>query len=82
MVGGDEASSNPVYQFRHETTVYAGPGEAGALIPPFDHHTIRNPDERVAVTIHVYGGEMTQCHAFVPVDGGYERVLKKLCYTE
>ncbi|HTQ11210.1 MAG TPA: cysteine dioxygenase family protein, partial [Fimbriimonadaceae bacterium] len=66
--GGDGSDRNsPVYAFEHETTVYAGPGEAGALIPPFDHHTIRNPDESSAVTIHIYGGEMTHCHVFLPV---------------
>jgi predicted metal-dependent enzyme (double-stranded beta helix superfamily) len=70
-----------LYQFRQATTVFAGPGEAGALIPPFDHHTIENPDDTPAVTIHVYGGEMKHCHAFLPVEGGYERVERELCYT-
>ncbi|MFI5386869.1 MAG: hypothetical protein ACHQ50_12210 [Fimbriimonadales bacterium] len=72
---------NASYDFEHETTVFAGPGEAGALIPPFDHHTIANPDGSPAVTIHIYGGEMTHCHVFLPVEGGYERVEKTLCYT-
>jgi predicted metal-dependent enzyme (double-stranded beta helix superfamily) len=70
-----------LYTFEHETTVYAGPGEAGALIPPFDHHTICNAEDEPAVTIHVYGGEMTHCHVFLPIDGGYKRVEKTLCYT-
>jgi len=70
------------YEFQQETTVFAGPGEAGALIPPFDHHTICNAEETPAVTIHVYGGEMTHCHVFLPTEGGYERVEKTLCYTE
>lgn len=70
-----------VYAFEHETTVHAGPGEAGALIPPFDHHTIRNVDPSPAVTIHIYGGEMNHCHVFLPIEGGYERVEKTLSYT-
>lgn len=75
------AGAKPVYQFEEQTTIFAGPGEAGALIPPFDHHTICNPDDTPAVTIHIYGGEMTHCHVFLPVEGGYERVERTLCYT-
>ncbi len=86
MTAGDDPNAerqtpNVPYQFTHETMVFAGPGEAGALIPPFDHHTICNPDQTPAVTIHIYGGEMTHCHVFLPVEGGYERVQKTLCYT-
>ena len=84
VVGGEQLAvggSDGLYKFEHETTVFAGPGEAGALIPPFDHHTICNPDDTAAVTIHIYGGEMTSCHVFLPVEGGYERVQKSLCYT-
>jgi len=79
--GTQPPAPRALFRFDHETTVFAGPGEAGALIPPFDHHTIRNPDETPAVTIHIYGGEMTHCHIFLPVDGGYERVERTLCYT-
>ncbi len=75
------AQDGDLYQFKEETTVYAGPGEAGALIPPFDHHTIENSGDEPAVTIHIYGGEMNHCHAFLPVEGGYERVGKNLSYT-
>lgn len=71
-----------LYNFAPELTVFAGPGEAGALIPPFDHHTIENADAQPSVTIHIYGGEMTHCHVFLPVEGGYERVEKTLCYTQ
>ena len=71
-----------IFQFTPETTVFAGPGEAGALIPPFDHHTICNPDATPAVTIHIYGGEMTHCHVFMPIDAGYERVERTLSYTQ
>ena len=77
--GSDE---DPVVQFTKETTVFAGPGEAGALIPPFDYHTIENSIETPSVTLHVYGGEMKWCHAFVPVEGGYKREMRELKYTE
>lgn len=73
----------PVADFAVEDTIFAGPGEAGALIPPFDHHTIENANETPSVTIHVYGGEMKHCHVFLPrPEGGYERVGRDLCYTD
>ncbi|MFN8220367.1 MAG: cysteine dioxygenase family protein [Fimbriimonadales bacterium] len=77
----DDGSSD-LYQFKPELKVYAGVGEAGALIPPFEYHTIANALDTPAVTIHVYGGEMTWCHAFVPVEGGYQRERRELCYSE
>ncbi len=70
-----------LHQFVKETEIFAGPGEAGALIPPFDHHTIENPDARPAITLHVYGGEMNWCDAFVPEEGGYRMIKRQLAYT-
>lgn len=67
--------------FKREKMVIAGIADAGALIPPFDYHTIENADDTPAVTLHVYGGEMTWCHAFVPVEGGYRRETRQLTYT-
>lgn len=69
-------------KFEKETEIHAGPGEAGALIPPYDYHTIENDTETPTITLHVYGGEMTSCHVFVPIDGGFERQERALCYTE
>ena len=78
--GGDPETG--VVQFEKETVVLAGPGEAGALIPPFEYHMIRNPDSSPAITIHVYGGEMTYCHVFEPVEGGgFRRTYRELSYT-
>ncbi|MBI1756488.1 MAG: cysteine dioxygenase family protein [Fimbriimonas ginsengisoli] len=77
------ASPSPeVHAFAPEQTIYAGPGEAGALIPPFDYHTLENMESEPTVTLHVYGGEMTWCHAFIPSEGGYRRELRQLGYTE
>jgi predicted metal-dependent enzyme (double-stranded beta helix superfamily) len=70
-----------VFRFEREKEVMASIADAGALIPPFDYHTIENPDATPSVTIHVYGGEMTWCHAFEPVDGGYRMVRRELGYT-
>lgn len=68
--------------FRRASQILAGPGEAGALIPPFEFHKIENPDATPAVTIHVYGGEMSWCHAFYPEAGGlYRRERRELTYS-
>ena len=77
--GGDPESG--VVQFERETVVMAGVGEAGALIPPFEYHVLENADQTPSVTLHVYGGEMTYCHIFEPVEGGYLRKYRELGYT-
>ncbi|MCW5938028.1 MAG: cysteine dioxygenase family protein [Fimbriimonadaceae bacterium] len=69
-------------QFRQEFETMAGVGEAGALIPPYEYHTIANGlEDRPSVTVHVYGHELSWCHVYLPVDGGFERVRRDLCYT-
>ena len=75
-----DPEAGPV-RFTPESVIHAGRGEAGALIPPFEYHMIENPDEQAAITLHVYGGEMTWCHAFFPVEGGYRRETRQLSYT-
>jgi len=70
-----------VVEFSPETEIMAGPGEAGALIPPFEYHTICNPDQTPAVTIHVYAGELDHCYIFMPTEGGYKREYRELTYT-
>ena len=72
------------YRFRRHAPMVAGVGSAGRLIPPYDYHTISNPDpERRAMTIHVYGGEMDRCSAFFPLgeDGWFQRERRELSYT-
>ena len=79
--GGDPEKD--IVRFEQENVVMAGVGEAGALIPPFEYHVLENADQSPAVTIHVYGGEMTYCHIFEPVDGGgYKRKYRELTYRE
>ena len=81
ITGGDP--EHDLVQFRQETVIHAGVGEAGALIPPFEYHILENGGETPAVTIHVYGGEMTHCHVFEPVDGtSFRRRYKELSYTD
>lgn len=76
-----ENEGEDVLRFHEENTIYAGIGEAGALIPPYDHHSIENTLDEPSVTLHVYGGELTWCHCFVPVEGGYRMERRDLCYT-
>ena len=70
-----------VVQFQKENVVHAGKADAGALIPPFEYHVLENAAESPAVTIHVYGGDMTYCHIFEPVEGGWLRRYRELSYT-
>ena len=56
------------YKLEPRTTMRAGIGSAGSLIPPHEHHTIRNPRaSESAVTIHIYSGEMNSCALFRPI---------------
>ena len=79
MTGGDAARG--IVQFQEETRIRAGQGEAGALIPPFEHHILTNAGDTPAVTLHVYSHELTSCHVFEPVDGGWRRKYVELAYT-
>ena len=62
---GDECRFQPV------GSIQAGPGSAGSLIPPHEYHTIRNPsDDAIAVSLHIYSGNMTRCATFKPLPEG------------
>lgn len=77
-----------LHRFRRRHTQHADPGEAGALIPPYEHHVLANPSsDRVAVTLHVYEGKMARCSTFEPVEtdgevGLYRQETKTLGYDE
>lgn len=75
---------NGLYYFAPKESVFAGVGSAGSLIPPFEYHTITNRDpSRLAITLHVYGGEMDHCNIFEPVEGGgYRLLVKQLSYHD
>ena len=65
--------------FNEAGSIEAGPGTAGNLIPPHEYHTIQNKTADVAVSLHIYEGEMTHCSAFMPDwHGGYRKVDKIL----
>lgn len=50
--------------------IHSQTGGAGALIPPYEYHIIRNalPD-RPSVTLHIYGGDIKTCGIYVPETG-------------
>lgn len=62
------------------TTMRTGVGSAGSLIPPHEYHTIANPDdERPAVTLHIYSGQLDRCSVFEPLgDDWYLRRRRNL----
>ncbi len=68
------------FRFRAEPCIVGDCGSAGSLIPPHEYHTIRNasPDQ-LAISVHVYQGEMTRSAIFEPVMGDwYERRIKEM----
>jgi len=63
------------FRFRAEPAILGDCGSAGSLIPPHEYHTIRNTsDDDLAISVHVYQGEMTRNAIFEPeADGWYQR---------
>jgi hypothetical protein len=73
----EQASEN--FRFEKRNSFQAGRGSAGCLIPPHEYHRICNAGDETAVSIHIYGGNMTRCAVFEPGQGGwYVRKEKKL----
>lgn len=71
------------YRFEREEIMRAAQGSAGCLIPPHEYHRIVNDRrDQVAVTLHIYGGDMTACNVFVPEGEGewYAREQKPLAF--
>jgi predicted metal-dependent enzyme (double-stranded beta helix superfamily) len=74
----------PCYRLRPVTTMQASAGSAGSLIPPHDHHSIRNASSSdIAVSVHVYQGRMSRCSVFEPAQGQwYRRERHALSFDE
>lgn len=78
----DAPIQDRVARFHRYEVIEAGVGKTGSLIPPVDFHTIENPEEGTAITVHTYGGEMNTCHVYVPrSDGAYDAQVKALTYS-
>ena len=69
-----EKDSRGRVRFKEHETIIAGKGETGHLIPPLEYHRLQNASEsEPAYTLHVYGGEMKSCTAFIPEGDGFCR---------
>lgn len=79
-----ESGADGRLRFAPRGRVRAFPGAAGALIPPFEYHILRNGlADATSVTLHVYGGEMDHCTLFEEQEGGWHRrVDRHLVYHE
>ena len=72
-----------LFRFEEQTPIRAARGSAGSLIPPVEYHVLANPTDRVAVTLHIYGGEIDRCNIFVPHhDSWRERQTRMLGYDD
>lgn len=70
-----------ICRFERRDAMETGVGSAGALIPPFEYHTIANAREEPTITLHVYGRDMETCGVFEPRgDGTWLRREKALSY--
>ncbi len=78
--------SGDAFRFEAKGCVHAAVGSAGCLIPPFEYHVLANAMNTPSITLHVYGGEMTTCHVFEPIEdaagGRYVRRDRALCYHD
>jgi predicted metal-dependent enzyme (double-stranded beta helix superfamily) len=74
---------NGQYYFQPRPAVREQKGATSFLIPPFEHHIMRNASQQVAVTLNVYGGELSACNVFVPTESGsYVRQRRALSYSD
>lgn len=78
-------SRGVLYRFRPAGSIQANAGSAGSLIPPHEYHSIRNRSmDTVAVSLHIYAGDMVRCAAFEPTaqDACYQRRDRELSLDE
>jgi predicted metal-dependent enzyme (double-stranded beta helix superfamily) len=68
-------------QFQLQTSETAGRGVSDYRLPPFEHHILENAQDEPTITIHVFGGAMTECSVYEPVEGGWVRHEKALALT-
>lgn len=78
-----EEMPDATFRFAERGAAHASAGSAGALIPPFEHHVLANNSDQIALTLHVYGGEMNHCTIFEPLGSDRYRSLSRiLSYDE
>ena len=47
------------FRFEKRNSYQAGFGSAGCLIPPHEYHVIANAGDAPAISIHIYGGDVS-----------------------
>lgn len=72
------------FRFEECERIHASAGSSGSLIPPHEYHVLANDSaEQTAITLHIYGGEMTTCSVFEPqADGTFVRRERHLSYDD
>lgn len=71
------------FRFRPEAPILGDCGSAGSLIPPHEYHTIRNTsDDALAISVHVYQGEMARSAIFEPEEGEWYRRRLQVMETD
>jgi len=74
-------SKNDQIRFVNQGHIMAGVGNSGALIPPYEHHVLSNVlKDKVSITIHVYGSNITKCTVYTPIKG--EWFKEEVCKLE
>lgn len=71
------------YRFESRNSYMAGIGSAGCLIPPYEFHKIANAcDRSPAVSLHIYGGDMSECSVFIREGetDWYRKAVKSLSF--
>lgn len=70
------------YAFTPGASYAVGVGATACLSPPHEHHTVTNPHDEAAVSLHVYGGSVQACGMFErDGDGWYRRRTRRLSAT-
>jgi len=59
------------YRFVAESERVSEAGALGVVIPPLEYHDFGNQGSRTAHTVHVYAGDLTNCHAFDATGDGW-----------
>lgn len=59
------------FRFEKRNSFQAGKGSAGCLIPPHEYHRICNAADETAISLHIYGGDMTRCSVFERQNGDW-----------
>jgi predicted metal-dependent enzyme (double-stranded beta helix superfamily) len=80
----ERLGESEAFRFEECERIHASAGSSGSLIPPHEYHILANDSPgQTAITLHIYGGEMTTCSVFEPqVDGSFVRRERQLSYDD